>query len=158
MSSRAQPVLFRAVHVLALVLLALSVGVAQEQPKTSPDGAAINGTATDQTQAVLSEAKAVLTSATGEKLEAPVDEKGVYSFTGIKPGTYTLTVTAPNFAPKTFDNISLTPGLELTLDAVLEPASAKREEVNVESGSLERVETESSTVRVAPSASQRVCV
>ncbi|MGA2966094.1 MAG: carboxypeptidase regulatory-like domain-containing protein, partial [Terriglobales bacterium] len=80
-----------------------------------------------------------------EKLETQVNDKGEYSFSGLKPGTYTLSVTAPNFALKTFDNITLTAGLELTLDAPLDPASAKTE-VNVESGNVGKVETETASV------------
>ena len=138
-------VCYRVISVLTLVLLGLSFGFGQEQPKTAADKGAINGTVTDQTQAVVAGAKALLTNDAGEKLEAQVNDKGVYFFTGLKPGTYTLTVTAPNFAPKAFDNITLTAGLELTLDASLEPASAK-EEVNVESSGVGAVETETSSV------------
>ena len=105
----------------------------------------INGVVTDQTGAVVTDAKAALTSTTGEKVEARVNEKGAYSFTGVKPGIYTLTVTSPNFAARTFDSITLTAGLDLTLDAALEPAGAKTE-VNVESSGVGTVETESSTV------------
>lgn len=119
---------------------------AQEQPSELGDKGAIRGTVTDQTQAVLGDAKAVLATAAGTKVEAPVNNKGVFSFKGVNPGVYTLTVTAPNFAPKVFDNITLTPGLELTLDAALEPARAKTEEVNVESSTVGQVETESATV------------
>src|SRR6202034_1646888 len=71
--------------------------------------------------------------------------KGVYSFTGVNPGNYTLTVTAPNFSPKTFDYITVTAGQELTLDATLEPAGEKTE-VNVEAGNVGQVETESASV------------
>lgn len=106
---------------------------------------AISGTVTDQTQAVIGDAKAVLTAAGGHKLESPVDKGGIYSFKDLSPGVYTLTVSAPNFEPKVFDNINVTTGLELTLDASLEPAQAK-EEVNVESSGIGQVETESSTV------------
>ena len=122
----------------------LPFSAGQEPPKPG-DGATINGTATDQTQAVVPDAKATLTSAAGEKLELQVNAKGQYSFTSLKPGVYTLTVTAPNFAAKVFDNITLTAGLELTLDASLEPASAKTE-VSVEGGGVGQVETESATV------------
>ncbi|MGA9527765.1 MAG: TonB-dependent receptor [Terriglobales bacterium] len=118
---------------------------AQERLKLSPDKAAIEGTATDQTGAVVADAKAVLTSASGEKIETQVNDRGVYAFNNIIPGTYTLTVTAANFAPKVFDNVALTAGLGLTLDASLEPASEKTE-VNVESSSVGQVETESATV------------
>jgi hypothetical protein len=114
--------------------------------KIAGDKGAIRGTASDQTGAVVPNAKAVLTSAAGEQLETQVNDKGTYSFTGLNPGTYTLVVSAPNFADMPFDNITLTAGLELTLDAALMPASAKKEEVNVEGGGVGQVETETSSV------------
>ena len=119
---------------------------AQATRKIAGDKGAISGIATDQTGAVVTDAKAVLTSTAGARLETPVNEKGAYSFTGLDPGTYKLVVTAPNFADMPFDNIALTAGLELSLDAALVPAKAKAEQVNVESGELGKVETESSTV------------
>jgi hypothetical protein len=121
------------------------VAAAQEQAGAPGDTASISGTVTDQTQAIVPDAKAVLTSATGEKLESPVNEKGVYSFRNIKPGVYTLTITAPNFAAHPFDSLALKAGMELTLDASLHPAG-ERTEVNVESSSVGKVETESATV------------
>jgi len=117
----------------------------QERPKLAADKAAVDGTATDQTGAVVADAKAVLTSTAGEKVEIPVNDRGVYFFNNVAPGTYTLTVTAPNFSAKVFDNITLTAGLALTLDAPLEPAGEKTE-VNVESSNVGQVETESATV------------
>ena len=120
-------------------------GAAPAAHKIAGDKAAITGTATDQTGAIVTGAKAVLTGPAGEKLEVTVDAKGSYSFTGLNPGNYTLNVTAPNFAPKAFDNLNLTAGLELTLDASLEPAGEKTE-LNVESSGVGNVETESSTV------------
>ncbi len=114
--------------------------------KIAGDKSAIKGTVTDQTGAVVVDAKAALTSAAGEKLETQITARGAYSFTGLNPGTYTLVVSAPNFADQVFDNITLTAGLEQTLDASLAPAHAKREEVNVEGGGAGHVETESATV------------
>src|SRR5581483_7894764 len=73
------------------------------------------------------------------------DEKGTYLFSGVIPGTYTITITAPNFAVKTLDYINLTAGVELTMDASLDPASEKTE-VNVESSGVGTVETESASV------------
>jgi hypothetical protein len=131
---------------------AVEVGAEQAQRTAAPatkkiagDKAAISGTATDQSGAVVTAAKAVLTGPASEKREMTVDAKGVYSFTDLAPGTYTLTVTAPEFAPKVFDNVALTAGLELALDAPLEPESAKTE-VNVEEGGVDKVETESASV------------
>ncbi len=119
------PWVSRFIVVLTLALLRLSFSYGQEQAKTEADKAAISGTATDQTGAVVRDAKAVLTSATGARLAIPVDDKGAYSVTGLYPGTYTFTVSADNFADAVFSNINLTPGKKLTLDATLKPASAK---------------------------------
>jgi hypothetical protein len=116
--------------------------LAAEKPA---DGKAfIHGVVTDQTQAVVVGATVDLTAA-GAKKEVQTNAKGEYSFTGLDPGTYTLTVTAPNFAVKTLDFINVTAGLELTLDAQLEPATGKTE-VNVESSSVGNVETENASV------------
>ncbi|MGA3089187.1 MAG: carboxypeptidase regulatory-like domain-containing protein [Terriglobales bacterium] len=114
--------------------------------KLAGDSGAINGTVTDQTGAVVPDAKAVLTSATGEKLETQVNDKGIYAFSGLKPGLYRLVVSAPNFADLPFDDVTLTGGLELSLDASLVPGKAKAEEVNVESGGVGTVETETASV------------
>jgi hypothetical protein len=133
------------IGVLMVVFLGWSLSAGQEQPQGTTFKGGIKGTVTEQTGAVVADAKVVLASAAGEKHETQVTEQGTYSFAGLKPGTYTLTVTAPNFVPKVFDNITLTASLELTLDASLEPAGEKTE-VKVESGGVGTVETESSTV------------
>jgi hypothetical protein len=135
----------RASCALALSLLWPWLVFGQEQPKKANDKAAISGTVTDQTQAVVTGATVVLTNGAGFKREMTTDDKGVYSFTDLEAGTYSLLVTAPNFGPKTLERLALTQGLQLTVDVPLEPASA-RTETNVESSSLGQVETESSTV------------
>jgi hypothetical protein len=117
----------------------------QQRQEIANDKAAIHGTVTDQTQAVVPGAAVVLSNATGFKQETKTDDKGAYSFAGLAAGTYSLAITAPNFALKTLDYINVTAGLELTLDAPLEPASAKTE-VNVESSGVGKVETETASV------------
>ena len=128
---------------LALVLPWLARG--QEHSKKESDKGAIHGTVTDQTQAVVVGAAVALTNTAGFKKETQSNDKGEYSFTGLDGGTYTLTVTAPNFAVKVLDYINLTAGLDLTLDAPLEPAAGKTE-VRVESSSVGKVETETASV------------
>lgn len=133
------------ISVLALVFFGSPLVFGQEQAKTPPDTGGINGTVTDQTQAVVTGAKVQLINDAKEKVETQTNDKGGYSFTGLKPGTYTLTITAPNFAVKAIDYINITAGLESTLDASLEPAGEKTE-VNVESGTVGKVETETASV------------
>ncbi len=131
--------------VVALFLTLPWRAAGQEQPKKADDKAAISGTITDNTQAVVTGAKVVLSDREAFTQEKLTDDKGAYSFAGLDAGTYTLSVTAPNFGTKTLDHITLTAGLELTLDASLEPAGEKTE-VNVESSSLGKVETETASV------------
>jgi len=150
LSFLASSVVGRVRCVLALALLIGSLYAAQAQPqgppKTNLGNSSISGTVTDQTGAVVVGAKLSLDNGAGLKREAESSATGSFSFTGLPPGTYNLTAIAPNFAKKLFDNIALTPGLELTLEVPLEPAAAKPEEVNVESSNVGKVETETATV------------
>ena len=130
---------------VALVLLLPRHAAGQAVKKPTDDKAFIHGTVTDQTQAVVVGATVDLTNGAAFKKEVRTDDKGEYTFKGLDAGSYTLTVTAPNFANKTLDYITLTAGLELTLDAQLEPASGKTE-VNVESSTVGNVETENASV------------
>jgi hypothetical protein len=129
-----------------LALVTMSLLAAGQEPSTQPSGkASIHGSVTDQTQAVVIGASVVLTTAAGFKQEAHTNEKGEYFFANLDPGTYTLSVTAPNFEVKTLDYITLSSGLDLSLDAQLDPAKSKTE-VNVESSNVGTVETESASV------------
>jgi len=137
-----------AVVVLALLLPCLAISqeqAKQAQPSREGDKAAIRGTITDQTEAVVTGAAVVLTNTAGFRKETQTNDKGEYSFTSLDAGTYTLSINAPNFALKTLDYINLTSGLELTMDAPLEPAGQKTE-VNVESSGVGKVETETASV------------
>ena len=121
------------------------VAAAQDQTAAAGGEGSISGTVTDSTQAIVPDAKAVLTSDTGEKRESSVNAKGVYSFTHLRPGDYKLTITAPNFADYPFDTLKMADGMELTLDATLHPAGEKSE-VSVEASSVGKVETETASV------------
>src|ERR1039458_6030669 len=55
-------VLLRAISALTILFLGLSLTLAQEQAKTVGDNGAINGTVTDPTEAVVADAKVVLTN------------------------------------------------------------------------------------------------
>src|SRR5579859_3897110 len=129
------------IGVLVFLLTCFAFG----QQNVASDQASIRGTVADQSQAVLTGASVVLSNGSGFKQETKTDEKGAYSFTSLKAGTYTITITAPDFEQKTLDYINLTAGLELTLDTSLEPAIAKTE-VNVESSGVGKVETENASV------------
>jgi len=129
---------------IALILLIL-LSLAADSQEGQKSNAAITGMVTDQTQAVVTGAHVTLTNTAGLKQEKQTDDKGSYSFTGLAPGTYSVSVSAPNFETKVLDNISLTAGQELNFEVSIEPEKAKTE-VNVESGGVGQVEVENATV------------
>ena len=138
-------VLVELICVLAILLLYSSFAVSQALPNGVQGKASIKGTVTDQTQAVVSGAKVLLSNAAGLKEEAQSDDKGAYLFNGLETGTYSLSFGAPNFAMQNFDNIALAAGQELTIDATLEPQGTKSE-VNVEAKGAGQVEIDNATV------------
>jgi len=117
---------------------------AQQQPPAT-SGAAIRGTVTDPSNAVITGAEVVLSGAGGFKRETETDDKGEYALRALPGGIYTLTITAPNFAVQTFDSLRLAPGEAIPLDASLVPATAKSE-LNVIGGNVGEVETETATI------------
>ena len=130
--------------ILFLLVISLPL-VAMGQEEQKKGNSSITVTVTDQTQAVVAGAKLVLASVAGLKKEVQTDDRGAYSFTGLEAGTYTLSITAPNFEIKTLDSIAVIAGQELSFEISLEPAKAKTE-VNVESGGVGQVETETATI------------
>jgi len=122
-------------------------GTVGQQPASGSvaggDKTSISGTVTDPTGAVVAGAKVTLDGPV--KKETVSSATGTYSFTDLVPGSYRLTVTVANFTDKVFSDINLPAGLELTLDAPMEPATVG-EKVNVESTNVGHVETENATV------------
>ena len=129
---------------LLVLLASFCVGQSQTGNTAATDKGSITGTVTDPQGAVVAGAKLSLEGGT-VKREVESGANGAFSFADLPPGTYNLTVTAPNFAPKVFPNINLTPGLELPLDVALELPTTT-EQVNVGASNLGHVETESATV------------
>jgi len=117
----------------------------QESAKVPPAQASISGTVTDQTGAVIPEAKVVLSHGTEPARETKTDNKGAYSFAGLEAGTYDVSVTAPNFAVQNLTFITLAADQNLSLDATLVPQSAQNK-VNVEAQGAAQVEVENATV------------
>ena len=129
-------------------------GAPQEEPQPSPTQqqagagtgkAAIRGTVNDPQGAVVAGATVALAGGAKFKREAQSGANGAFSFAGLDPGTYNLTVTAPNFAQKVYSDINLPASVNLPLDVVLE-LPLTTEQVNVESTNAGQVETENATV------------
>ena len=130
----------------AVVLAISSLALAQSAKASSAKGkAAVTGTVTDQTGAVLPGATATITSQAGLTQTATTNDRGEYSIEGLPTGTYTLTVSAPAFKEFRSDGLSLSTGQSIAIDAVLEPAGTTTS-VNVEGQKVSQVETETSQI------------
>jgi hypothetical protein len=100
----------------------------------------INGTITDQTGAVMSNAKVTATNvATGVKSYATTSSAGTYTITDLNPGTYTVLIEQPGFQSAVLNNIVVDPGgRRSTADAVLKTGSvSERVEIIAQSITLE---------------------
>jgi hypothetical protein len=105
---------------------------------TQKGTAGLTGTVTDPSGAVIAGATVTITGPSGKKT-ATSNDRGIYSLTGMPPGSYKLSVTAPNFAAFETDVI-LSADQVLELPAGLLPPSAV-EKVNVTAGGAAQVET-----------------
>lgn len=98
--------------VLLILLAAVSVS-AQEQT------AAIQGTITDASGAVLPGVTVEAVSSRGQRFSAVTDSSGNYRFPSIPPGTYTVTATLTGMEPATVKDIDLRLGASPRLDLKL---------------------------------------
>ena len=119
--------------------------VATEKTNNGGKTASVTGSVTDQTGAVLTGATVTVSNASGIKQSATTNAQGVYSVSGLPPGTYDMAVTAANFKIFQTSGIALAAGDVLPMDALLETGGEKQE-VNVTAGGAAQVETENAEV------------
>ncbi|MBO0859618.1 MAG: TonB-dependent receptor [Chloracidobacterium sp.] len=72
----------------------------------------LRGQVTDQNGAVITKAKVTLNGPSGLIKTVATDERGVYSFTDLAPGDYSVMATAPNLALLEPAKITLKPGVQ----------------------------------------------
>jgi len=138
----------RRVAICWLIFVALSSAWGQSAGADPPAGKgkpAILGTVTDSTGAVLAGATVTITGANGVTNTATTDDKGVYAISGLATGTYSITISAPNFKDFHSDGLNFAAREDLPLDASLEPAGEVTS-VNVEGQKVSQVETETSEI------------
>src|ERR1035441_4934254 len=71
-------------------------------------GASLQGTITDPSGGVIPNASVTLTNdETQKKLTATASGEGFYRFTGLAPGSYTLSAASPNFNRQVLKNIAI---------------------------------------------------
>ena len=86
--------------------------------------AQLTGTVTDSSGGVIAGGKVVLTDEeTSIAATAETDERGVYVFTGVRPGSYSLRVEAKDFAPVERKNLVLAVNQRASLDVTLNPGA-----------------------------------
>lgn len=116
--------------------------------------ATITGTVTDISGAVVADATVTITNE-GTKVQSSRQSNniGSYDFPALPTGIYTVKVTRDGYAAYTVQKIELHPATTSTVNAVLQAASAKTEEVMV-TATAAQVETATPEVSSAVSGSQ----
>jgi len=131
----------RVFAVLTVAVLLTSAVATWAQTSTS----SITGVVTDSTGAVVSGAKVqAKNEATGVAYDAATSSAGVYNFSSLTPGPYTIAVSQTGF--QTFSSVHnvLTVGVPLVVDAQLK-VGAEGQTVQVES-TYERIETTNAAI------------
>jgi hypothetical protein len=109
------------------------------------DEGSISGTVQDPTGAVVPNAKVTLLNTDqGLTLETTSSGSGEYTFSPVRIGHYTVSVTAPGFSTTTQQNLQVTVGLALQVNVQLKPGAAT-ETVQVTSAPPE-LQTEEASV------------
>lgn len=127
----------RLARLFALALACAATLFAQHPASAQTDAGRIAGVVRDPNGAVVAGAAVVAKNErTGEERAATTDAEGLYQFPALRASSYTVTVTAPNFAPNAFRNVRLNVGQEQKLDLALAAAGVS-EDVTVSAGATE---------------------
>jgi hypothetical protein len=98
--------ILRALHSRAVFFVIAAVMAAVSVPAHAQFNASLTGTVQDSTGAAIPGAKVTLTnSATQQVRTLTTNGSGVYSFSELAPGSYTVSATAPNFSSATVSNV-----------------------------------------------------
>jgi hypothetical protein len=109
---------------LRLLVLFLSFSLlaplaAHAQQPAPPTGGTVHGLIVDPDTALISGATVTFATAAGKTQETTSKSDGTYLLRGLPAGTYTVTVTAPGFAPSVKEGVRVAAGASVTLDAKL---------------------------------------
>ena len=123
---------------LATLMLACALMTLHGSPASAQtDTGRIAGVVRDPNGAVVAGAYVTAKNErTGEERAATTDAEGLYQFPALRASTYTVSVTAPNFAANTFTGVQINVGQEQKLDVSLSTQGVT-ESVEVVSGATE---------------------
>jgi carboxypeptidase family protein len=135
----------RFTSVVIFAVLAMSCVSTQTYAQTANSGFVL-GTVTDPAGGVVPNAKAQLTNtATNETKETVTNASGQFTFPGVAPGAYKVTVTKGGFATFVVANLTVDVNKSYTVDVKLE-ISASAEIVEVSAGAQAELQTTDATV------------
>src|SRR6516225_3400598 len=104
----------------ALLVLTMTVGCAQFLLAQGTDLGTIRGSVTDSTSAVIANAKVVILDlSTGTTRETMTNTDGEFQVFGLRPGSYKVTISAPNMRTQELTGIVLTGSDVVAANAVL---------------------------------------
>ncbi|HKD52509.1 MAG TPA: carboxypeptidase-like regulatory domain-containing protein [Candidatus Acidoferrum sp.] len=130
---------------IVFVLLAGSLSASPAWAQTSST-AVVLGTVTDPGGAVVPSAKAQITNmGTNESKETATNSAGQFSFPGVAPGTYKVTISKSGFANFVMANLVVDVNKSYTVDVKLEIRSSS-ETVEVSAGAQAELETADAVV------------
>jgi hypothetical protein len=99
--------------------------ISTQHASAQVDEGSITGTVNDTTGAVVPNASVTLLNTdVGLTLKGTTDSKGVYTFSPVRIGNYSISVTAPGFAKTTQENVTVNVSQNLTVDVQLKLGSA----------------------------------
>ncbi|MGE0100855.1 MAG: TonB-dependent receptor [Blastocatellales bacterium] len=128
-----------AMMVLAAIVTAAGHTVVSAQSATG----GIRGVVTDANDAALPGAAVTArNAATGSELRTTTNSEGVYTFSRILPGRYTISIEVANFKKAELTDVNVTIGRDTVVDARLEPGAIS-EIVTVTGGAEALVEKDS---------------
>ncbi len=131
-----------AVHMLWALTLLLSLAMVSTASAQTAASSTIRGTVKDPNGAVVPGATVKLTFvSTQAERTSKTSGEGVYTFTSIFPGTYTLTVEATSFKKFVKTEIVVSPNETKGLDVTMEIGAAT-ESVTVTASAIEEIKTE----------------
>src|SRR5712671_2573640 len=124
-----------------LVMLALVLSIPQGASAQGSASANLSGTVHDSTGAVVPDADVTLRDTQrGTERKSSTNEVGLYVFTSIPPGVYSLSVDKTGFAPATQQNLTLLVNQDITQDFILtvgsneQTVTVEASTVNIETG------------------------
>ncbi len=98
---------------------AAAAPAATTQAAAPQTGSSVRGTVADPDDAVIPGATITLTPPSGKAVVGTSGADGTFALRGVRPGTYSLTVTMPGFATFVREAVRVTAGAPLTVNAKL---------------------------------------